>query len=191
MKTINDLKNQDAGTYVSGSVAGRISSAKNIETKTGKTMSVAKLGDDNDTVDLQSFDLNLLKYNDKEVVISGKGIKRDEYNGYAKIVLGKSVKIDVGGDAPASAPASYSAPAPASKASTNHPATVGLAAKIIVDLERIRNESIRIYNEAQIAQGKDELALPDGNRLSPNSEHWEKDLATWIGRLQKAERGEL
>lgn len=189
MKTINDLKNQDAGTYVSGSVAGRISSAKNIETKTGKTMSVAKLGDDNDTVDLQSFDLNLLKYNDKEVVISGKGIKRDEYNGYAKVVLGKSVKIDVGGDAPASAPIAQSAPA--SKASTNHPATVGLAAKIIVDLERIRNESIRIYNEAQIARGKDELALPDGERLSPNSGHWDKDLATWIERLQKAERGEL
>lgn len=188
MKTVNDLKNQEAGTYVSGSVAGTITGTKNIATKTGKTMSVAKLDDGGDTIDLQSFDLDLSKWEGQAVTLSGKGMKRDEYNGYAKIALGKSVRI-VPGDAPASAPAA-SAPAPA-KASANHPATVGLAAKIIVDLERIRNESIRIYNETVVARNGDELVSPDSERLSPNSAHWDRDLKVWIERLQKAERGEL
>lgn len=187
MKTVNDLKNQEAGTYVSGSVAGTVTGTKNIATKTGKTMSVGKL-EDGDTIDLQSFDLDLTRWEGQSVTISGKGMKRDEYNGYAKLSLGKSVQIVVG-DAPvtpAQAPAQASAP----KASTNHPATVGLAAKIIVDLERIRNESIRIYNEAQMAKGG-ELVSPDSERLSPNSAHWDKDLKVWIIRLQKAERNEL
>lgn len=188
MKTVNDLKNQEAGTFVSGSVAGTVTGTKNIATKTGKTMSVGKL-DDGDTIDLQSFDLDLTRWEGQSVTISGKGIKRDEYNGYAKIGLGKSVKI-VAGDAPV-VERVESAQAPAPKASTNHPATVGLAAKIIVDLERIRNESIRIYNETVVARGGDELVAPDSERLSPNSAHWDRDLKVWIERLQKAERNEL
>jgi len=188
---IGEIKTQPDGGYISGPITGRISSCKAMQTKTGKTMWVGKLGDEDDTVDLQSFDLNFTGWDNQEVVLTGKGMKKDSYNNYAKLQLGKSVRIDAAdGSAPVAAPKATAPAKAAAPASVNHPATVGLAAKILVDLERIRMDAIGIYNAAQGDSG-DGLVVPDSERLSSWHAHWEKDLKIWIDRLQRAERGEL
>jgi len=105
---VSEVKQLEDGAWVN-QVTGRISSAKNMQTKTGKDMGVAKLGDDNATVDLTSFDKTFMSYDGKTVEISGKGIKKDSYNGYDKLMVGKGAKITVL-DAPAQ-PASAPAPA--------------------------------------------------------------------------------
>jgi len=172
--TIAEIKNIAPDTFIER-VAGRVSSAKNITTSTGKTMSVAKIGDDNDTVDLQSFDHNLLTYNNKEIQVEGKGIKVEEYKGYRKVCLLKAAKIVVTGEA-APPRAAQGATGGTSSASVHHPATVGLAAKLVL-------ESIDLWNRSQHADSD--------ARIMPNAEAINAGLKHWIERLEKAERGEL
>jgi len=185
---IGEIKELADGSYVSGPIHARISSTKEIDTKTGKKMWLGKLGDDNDTVDIQSFDQNFTGWDGQEVTLTGKGMKKDSYNGYAKLGLGKSVRIEA---ADGSAPATKAAPAPSRATpapSGNHPATVGLAAKILVDLERIRVEAIAAYNATDPGDG---MVTPDSERLSSNSPHWDRDLAIWVRRLQAAEKADF
>lgn len=96
---ITELHNMADGSFVNATVVGRISSTKNLKTSTGKDMGVGKLGDDNNTIDIQSFDKSFTGYEGKTVELSGKGMKKDSYNGYAKLQIGKAVGITVVGDA--------------------------------------------------------------------------------------------
>jgi len=105
---ISEVKNLPDDSWVEQTVVGTISSAKNIKTKNGKDMGVAKLGDDNDTIDLQSFDKSFTSYDGKTVELSGKGIKKETYNGYAKLKVGKGVNIDVTGGAATATPSTGS-----------------------------------------------------------------------------------
>lgn len=99
---ISDVKSLEKGAWINEPVVGTISSAKNIQTSKG-TKGAAKFGDGTDTIDIESWNHSFTSYAGKTVEISGKGNKRDEYNGYAKFAMGKGAKITVVGDAPATA----------------------------------------------------------------------------------------
>jgi DNA polymerase III alpha subunit len=101
---IPDLSNH-VGSFINEPLSGTVTSSKNMKTKTGKTMSLAKLGNDTGTVDLQSFDHDLHRLEGKAVTFTGKGMKVDEYNGYTKLLIGKATKITVDGEGATEAPA--------------------------------------------------------------------------------------
>ena len=114
--TIAEIKALPDGSWVSAEVVGDISSAKNMDTKTGKKMGVAKLGDSTDTIDLTSFDKQFTGVNGKRVEFTGPGMKKDSYNGYAKLMIGGKTMMNViegGGDLPEAPVKNPSGPAPA------------------------------------------------------------------------------
>ena len=92
---ISEIKQLGDKDYVKGSVTGRISSTKNIE---GKNMTLGKFGDDNDTIDLTAFGKDIRRFDGKEVTLSGMGMRKDSYNGYAKLSINERTKIDVLGE---------------------------------------------------------------------------------------------
>lgn len=94
--TVTEIKNLTDKSYVSGTVKGRITSTKNLE---GKTMTFGKFGDDTDTIDLTAFGTDIRKFDGKEVALSGMGMRKDTYNGYAKLSINEKTKITVVGDA--------------------------------------------------------------------------------------------
>lgn len=75
---------------------GTITSAANFGAGKGK-VSKAKLGDDTGTIDVESWDHDLLNYNNKNVVFNGKGavIKFDSYNNKVFLKLLKAAKLNV------------------------------------------------------------------------------------------------
>ena len=80
-------------SWVNDPIVGTILHPKNIETKTGKTMSSASLEDSTGKIDIKSMDLDLFPYGGKTVEIVGKGTKKDSYNGYAQVWLGRGSQI--------------------------------------------------------------------------------------------------
>ena len=80
-------------SWVNDPIIGTILHPKNIETKTGKTMSSAVIEDSTGKIDIKSMDLDLFLYGGKTVEIVGKGTKKDSYNGYAQVWLGRGSQI--------------------------------------------------------------------------------------------------
>lgn len=102
---IQEIKNLQDGSWVQGPISGTISSAKNMTTKTGKNMSVAKLGDESGTVDITSFDKDFHRIDGKAVTFAGQGLKKESYNGYDKLMIGNKAIMTVdGGEQPATQP---------------------------------------------------------------------------------------
>jgi hypothetical protein len=104
---LQDVINTEAGNYIN-SFSAQVTGSKALETKTGKAMYVASAHDGNLSIDLTSFDIDFRPYEGQMVQFSGKGIKRDEYNGKAKLMIGRGVvvKTSTGGSAaPSTTPA--------------------------------------------------------------------------------------
>lgn len=107
---VQEIKGLQDKSYVKGSVRGTITSTRNVE---GKNMSMGKFGDDSGTIDLTSFGQDIRRFDGKEVVLSGMGIRKDSYNGYDKLQINDKTKIAaVSEDAPVTPAPQASAPAP-------------------------------------------------------------------------------
>ena len=104
---VQEIKQLQDKNYVKGSVRGTITSTRNVE---GKNMSMGKFGDDSGTIDLTSFGQDIRRFDGKEVVLSGMGIRKDSYNGYDKLQINDKTKIVAVAE---DAPATPSAPTPA------------------------------------------------------------------------------
>ena len=93
MITIADIQNLEDKSYVNGVVTGRVSSTKKIN----DTMWAGKIGDDNDTIDLVSFNHDIRSLDGKTVSLSGKGMRKDTRNGYVKLSMNENTKVTVEG----------------------------------------------------------------------------------------------
>jgi hypothetical protein len=94
--TVKDVINTEVGGWVNGFTA-TVKGSRSINCKNGKVMYVAKLSSGQDTIDAQSFDIDFAPYEGQTVEFGGKGMKREEYNGYPKLAIGKGAAIRAGG----------------------------------------------------------------------------------------------
>ncbi len=101
--TIQQVKELADGSWVNGNVSGEVRHAKNLQTKTGKTMGVAKLVDVTGSIDIQSFDKSFMSVEGKTVELTGAGMRKDSYHAYAKSGVSGTTTMNViegGGDMP-------------------------------------------------------------------------------------------
>ena len=117
-KTLNDVAQATADSYIEGGFTATVSRPAARQTKAGKTFFKATLSDGGLEVDATSFSQTFDHWDGKRVTFYGQGIKRGaDYNGKAQVTLGDRVKVTVDG-APASGGSSspvlaQQAPAPA------------------------------------------------------------------------------
>lgn len=112
-KTLNDVANATADSYIEGGFTATVSRPAARQTKAGKTFFKATLSDGGLEVDATSFSQTFEHWDGKRVTFYGQGIKRGaDYNGKAQVTLGDRVKVTVDGAPAAPAPSLQAAPAP-------------------------------------------------------------------------------